>query len=131
MRLPLAVLSLFAATDAAAMAPYASHVAEGRSVIVTTARGEHLRLTAYGDRVVRVQAASPGEAFTPDDRHAMVATHEWPGALAVKDEGASLRVSLPKVELLVSKDPLRIAYVTEGKTALAQEGIDLGDRPMR
>ena len=69
---------------------YASHAAAGRSVVITGASGESLRITPYGDYIVRIQAAKSGESFYADDRYEIVESHDWEGELAVVDGDASL-----------------------------------------
>src|SRR4029078_9298198 len=50
---------------------YASRAVGGRSVVVTGASGEKIRITPYGDYIVRVQVAKNGESFYADDRYHM------------------------------------------------------------
>lgn len=121
------------AEGAVTFGAYASHATEGRSVVFTTESGQRLRLTPYGDRIVRVQAASRGEAFTPDDRWEMIADHgAWTGAFTVKDQGASFLVTTPGASARVDKNPLRITFLdANGAPRLAESaGAATGDRPL-
>ncbi|MBI3138341.1 MAG: glycoside hydrolase family 31 protein [Sphingobacteriales bacterium] len=51
------------------------------SFILTGPQGNRLRITAYGDYMIRVQAVRNKEEFFPDDHYEMVASHNWPGKL--------------------------------------------------
>ena len=65
---------------------HTDHVSEGRSIIFTNPKGERLRLTPYGDYIIRIQAVRKGEEFFADDRYEMVETHKWPGSLKLVEE---------------------------------------------
>src|SRR5687767_4328270 len=45
---------------------------QGRVLELQTDSGQTLRVTAYGDGIVRVQAVGPGQAFFADNRYEMV-----------------------------------------------------------
>src|SRR2546421_12832234 len=60
-----------------ALTNYRSHRTEGRSVVLTSVTGQRLRLTPYGNFMVRVQGVRQGEAFWPDDHYEMVEAHNW------------------------------------------------------
>ena len=72
---------------------YASYAASGRGIVVTGATGETIRITPYGDYIVRVQVAKNGESFYADTRYEMVASHDWPGALDLVDSASALVAS--------------------------------------
>ncbi|MBN2577071.1 MAG: DUF5110 domain-containing protein [Deltaproteobacteria bacterium] len=98
---------------------YASHAASGRSVVLTGASGESLRVTPYGDYIVRVQAAKKGESFYADDRYDIVERHDWDGALEVADGGSSLTLSTKAadgVSIAVAKEPMRLAFSLKGQS---------------
>src|SRR5687768_6959034 len=100
---------------------YGSHATVGRSLVVTTNSGQRLRLTPYGDHVVRVQAASRGEPFTADDRWEIVVDHAFPGAFTVVDQAGSLFVSTGKVSLRVDKSPVKVTFLdAKGAPRLAE-----------
>src|SRR5262245_12792212 len=107
-RILLAIGSLvFLARGAYAATPalgeYASHAQDGRACVVTTTDGQKLRLTPYGDAMVRVQSAAAGQPFTPDDHYAMVLKHDWPGQLAAQDAPGLLTLTGAKLAVAVSK----------------------------
>lgn len=56
---------------------------DGRSILITHDSGK-VRLTAYGDAMVRVQTVRNGEDFFSDDRSEMVESHQWPGSFTCR-----------------------------------------------
>ncbi len=139
-RAPLFFLipSLFAAGTASAATPalgdYASHAADGRGFVVTTTDGQRLRLTPYGDSVVRVQGASSAAPFTRDDRYQMVLRHDGPGAFTATDAATSVTFAGPKMQVVVGKSPVRVDVRANGASLIgegAPYGLLTGDRPLR
>lgn len=89
------------------------HHVTGRSVVLVTEEGARLRITPYGNSIVRVQAVRRGEEFFSDDRYEMVERHAWPGALRIENPGASLLLRTSPgggISLRVRTHPLRIAF---------------------
>ncbi len=106
---------------------YASHAASGRSVVVTGATGESLRITPYGDYIVRVQVAKKGEAFYADTRYEIVERHDWKGSLEASDGTSALTLSTAAadgVSLSVAKQPMRITFSLKGQSepVLSEKG---------
>ncbi|WP_305790237.1 TIM-barrel domain-containing protein [Symbioplanes lichenis] len=117
---PLAAGETLAADET--LAAYGSHVADGRSVTVTSVDGQQLRLTAYGDHIVRVRAVRSGETFFADDRYEMVdpAAHaRMTGRLSVAETGDALTLTTGGPRVVVRKNPLRLSY--HGDDLLAGE----------
>src|SRR5215831_13314503 len=88
---------------------YASRAVAGRSVVVTGASGEKLRITPYGDYIVRIQVAKNGESFYADDRYHMVESHDWTGALTVVESTSSLTLTTAAadgVSISLAKQPM-------------------------
>jgi len=81
-----------AASANESLTDYQSRRMEGRSVVLTTVTGQRLRLTPYGNYMVRVQAVRRGEAFFPDDHYEMVETHNWPGSFRLLEQRSSIRL---------------------------------------
>lgn len=104
---------------------YKSYTEEGRSIIMQTTEGSSLRLTPYGDYMLRVQVAQKGQAFTPDTRYAMVMNHDWPGRITVKDTGKELAICSPApdgYELKIQKTPFKLIWFKKGEeTPLLEE----------
>ncbi|MBS1118631.1 MAG: alpha-glucosidase [Deltaproteobacteria bacterium] len=111
------LLSLVQASTAHAQAltNYASHTTVGRSVVVTTATGQRLRVTPYGEAIVRIQAIEAGQ-FLPDDHYNMVASHDMPGTLAVTDGGSFLDLTGGGARVRLAKSPLRVQVFRTGST---------------
>jgi len=92
---------------------YASSKSDGRSVILTTDLGQRIRLTPYGDHIVRVQSVRSGEAFFSDDRYEMVESHRWTGSISIAEDSLSVSISANALDgftLYITKDPLRISF---------------------
>ncbi|MDG6101883.1 DUF5110 domain-containing protein [Dactylosporangium aurantiacum] len=103
---------------------YASHVADARSVTVTSTTGQRLRLTAYGNQIVRIRAVRNGEAFFADTRYEMVvpANHAgMGGTLTVTADATALTVvtgAADGVRIVLRKDPLRLELYHRATGAL-------------
>src|SRR5262249_50553927 len=99
---------------------YASRAVAGRSVVVTGATGEKIRITPYGDYIVRVQFAKNGESFYADDRYEIVASHDWPGTLTVAETSSSLTLTAAAADGLsisLAKSPMRFSFSLKNQTA--------------
>ncbi|HXU06141.1 MAG TPA: TIM-barrel domain-containing protein, partial [Polyangia bacterium] len=105
---------------------YASRAVAGRSVVVTGASGEKIRITPYGDYIVRIQVAKNGESFYADDRYHMVESHDWMGSLTVAESTSSLTLTTAAadgVSISLAKQPMRLAFSLKGgSAALLNEG---------
>ena len=62
---------------AESLTTYARHRFDGQSVIFTTSSGQRLRITPYGNSIVRVQAVRKGEDYYSDDHYEMIESHHW------------------------------------------------------
>ncbi|HEX2955274.1 MAG TPA: TIM-barrel domain-containing protein [Chitinispirillaceae bacterium] len=92
---------------------YASHAKSGSSIVITGGSGEKMRITPYGDYMVRVQAVKSNETFYPDTQYEMVERHDWSGELAVEDNSTDLQISTKAADgvvLSVAKTPMRISF---------------------
>ncbi len=114
------------------MSNYASHTTAGRSTVITGSSGESLRITPYGDYIVRIQAIREGETFYADDRYHLVETHEWDGVLSVVADDTSLNLSTAAadgISITIAKQPLRLSFSfkDQGATLLGEgDGITWG-----
>ena len=94
-----------------------SHSWERNSLVFTNVQGERLRLTPYGNQMIRVQTARKGEDFFADDRYEMVVSHQWPGKLVVAEEKTFFRISTVAkngISVLVEKSSMRISFFKYG-----------------
>ncbi|MFD5826760.1 TIM-barrel domain-containing protein [Lentzea sp. NPDC060358] len=109
------------------LAGYSGHTTDGRSVTVTSTAGQQVRITAYGDHVVRYRAIRGGEHFFADDRYEMVdpASHaSMGGSLRVVDGGDRLTITTPAadgVEVVLHKNPLRAEFRARSGETFAAE----------
>jgi len=105
---------------------YSSRAVSGRSVVITGASGESIRITPYGDYIVRIQMARSGESFYADDRYEMVASHDWPGTLNVAEAASSLTLTTMAadgVSISLAKQPMRFSFSLKNQgTSLLGEG---------
>ncbi len=73
---------------AESLTTYARHRFDGQSVIFTTSSGQRLRITPYGNSIVRVQAVRKGEDVYSDDHYEMIESHHWDGFFTMADHGS-------------------------------------------
>lgn len=91
---------------------FSSYQSDGRGVIITTLEGQRLRITPYGDQIVRIQAVRVNEDFFADDRYEMVESHQWPGEFSIQEDSTSLFLVANQIEGLavrIEKMGLRIS----------------------
>lgn len=93
---------------------FVSSSIDGRSIILSTSADQKVRITPYGDHIVRIQAVRKNEGFFPDDRYEMVESHSWIGELKLQENASTLFLSSGREDGLtieVKKDPLRISIL--------------------
>ena len=107
---------------------YGSHTNDGRSMTITSTTGQQLKITAYGDYIVRVHSKRGGETFFADNRYEMVdpANHAgMTGTLAIADNGARFTLTTGAtdgIKIIVQKNPLRVEFYGKcDNTLLAKE----------
>lgn len=93
---------------------YKSDTLIDRSVIITTTLDHRVRITPYGDHIIRIQTVRSGEEFFPDDHYEMVESHVWSGTLQRRDKGGSIQFASNGAVLTVHKDPLK--FIINGTT---------------
>jgi alpha-glucosidase (family GH31 glycosyl hydrolase) len=92
---------------------YSSFQRDGRGIIVSTQEGQRLRITPYGEQIIRIQAVRANEDYFPDDRYEMVETHQWFGSLTLLEDHNSLIAStngMNGISLQISKEALRVSF---------------------
>lgn len=85
----------------------------GRSAVLTTMTGQRLRITPYGECIVRVQTVRAHEEFFTDDRYEMVESHAWPGQCAVRNPGTGVEVRCDSgntYTVRIAGNPLRLQF---------------------
>lgn len=129
MAAPILHMVLLTSIAGAQTGNYASAVESGRSIVVTTSTGANLRLTPYGDYMIRVQTARKGEALYADDRYEMVERHDWDGKLTVDSSEASIIVATSAadgISVAIAKSPLRLSFSMKGQSTpvlVEKEGV--------
>ncbi|MBY6192032.1 DUF5110 domain-containing protein [Microbulbifer agarilyticus] len=88
---------------------------ESSSIIVTAADGRRLRVTPYGNAMVRMQSTLPGEEVFPDDHYAMVARHDWPGEFGIERRGDTLILSTAEVTVHIDTVTLAASFLHAGE----------------
>ena len=115
----LAAAIRFDAFGAETLSNYVAYHSEGRSTIFTTSTGQRLRLTPYGDYIVRIQTVRQGESFFPDDRYEMVESHNWGGTLRLTEHESSFSLQTGADDGLavdVAKAPVRLTFFQRGQS---------------
>jgi alpha-D-xyloside xylohydrolase len=115
--------------ESASLGNYSTHaiLTTPSAIEITDVGGKHLRLRAYGNDMIRVQA-SGSATFSPDDRYLMVENHNLGGSLSILSEDASsLVIANGDIRLTVSKSPLRLSFADAGGNPMLSDssGIDL------
>src|SRR2546422_11144149 len=82
---------------------YESYNRDGRSITFTTSTGQRLRITPYGNYIIRVQVVRRDEMFFPNDRYEMVETHNWPGVLRLVERESSFQITTGGIVLELTK----------------------------
>ncbi|MFA5832775.1 MAG: TIM-barrel domain-containing protein [Bacteroidota bacterium] len=92
---------------------YASLQNDGRSIIVSTQQGQRVRITPYGNHIIRIQAVRANEDFFTDDRYEMVESHQWQGSLILSEDSNAVIISTDSVNglsMLLGKEALRLSF---------------------
>ena len=95
----------------------------GRSVVFVSGTGCKLRLTPYGDKIIRVQPVNKEEDFFPDDYYEMVESHDWNGKIDLTEEPESFSLKIAgntDFELIILKSNLTLQFKNKGKTFLSE-----------
>lgn len=94
-----------------------SRTREGRSIIFTGALGQRLRLTPYGNYIIRMQTVRKEEDFFSDDRYEMVASHQWPGKLTLTEDKNSFTISNESkdgISVRIDKATMHLSFFQKG-----------------
>lgn len=113
--LMLIVFQLFAQ-----MGDYSSYEYEGRGVVITDDEGKRIKITPYGDYIMRVQTVRSNENFYPDSHYAQVLSHNWDGEINIDESDSLLTISTVNsdcITILIKKKPLRIMFLLKERTS--------------
>jgi alpha-D-xyloside xylohydrolase len=87
---------------------------QGRSYLVSATDGRKLRITPYGEQMIRVQRVRADEAFFPDDHYDIVQSHHWSSELTVAGiNNLLLEFSNSKIKVNVDLESLAVSFTTE------------------
>ncbi|MEM1412086.1 MAG: TIM-barrel domain-containing protein [Pseudomonadota bacterium] len=106
----LPLLLLLAATSEAR--PYTQ---DDRAFTITAPdESRTLRVSFYGDAMVRLQTTHDGAPFLPDDYYEMVQTHDWTHCVTVSVSDHQLVFSAPALEVAIDRDTLAAKFTLRG-----------------
>lgn len=92
-----------------------------RSYVLHAIDGRQMRITAYGNKILRVQRIKAGETFYSDDHYKMVEGHQWHGELDIEQlEDGNLQFSTAELKLIVNRNSFATTYF-QYDTPLLQE----------
>lgn len=113
---------LLALSISTSCAIHAYRVTDGAYYIDSPDGTRTLRVSWYGDAIVRLQTAHDGEPFLPDDHYEMVETHGWPGdtRIDVTDEFVFMRSA--RMRIAIDRNTLATRfYQGDGAMPILQE----------
>lgn len=95
---------------------------QGNSLVIHDQHGMQLRLTPYGNKILRIQYATKGQDFFPDDHYEMVGHHSWDGKLDVEETTKHYLIRLQDRQLMamVDKSTLRLKYLLDDSEILRE-----------
>lgn len=84
---------------------------QNRSYVLQADDGRKVRITPYGENMVRVQRTKAGETFNEDNHYEMVEHHQWQGELDVSVlEDGKFQFTTSAVKLLVDPNSFETTY---------------------
>lgn len=98
---------------------YSSLASSGRSIVITGSSDEKIRITPYGDYIIRVQAVRKGEDFYADNRYEMVEKHDWDGKLTADSSASAITLSTGAangISVSITKTPMRLSFFLKGSS---------------
>lgn len=94
---------------------------QNSSYVLHANDGRQMRITPYGNKIIRVQRIKAGETFYSDDHYKMVEEHQWPGKLNItllKD--GNLQFSTPEIKLIVNRYSFATTYFQNNVSLLKE-----------
>lgn len=80
------------------------------SYLVKSSKGTKLKVTPYGDSMIRLQSALAGESFYPDDHYEMVERHDWSKNSTLEEGKDSYTIKSEQVRLVINKETLATSF---------------------
>lgn len=99
-------------------------VSNNGSYLFASASGEQLRITPYGDAIIRVQHLRAGEQFLPDNHYEMVEQHNWPREFQLQEQTTHWQLTHPRhknLQIHIAKKKLAVRFVQNKKTVLQEQ----------
>ncbi len=96
--------------------PQIKYFRDGKSFIFRNGY-KQIRLTPYGNNIIRVQTIRSTEQFFSDDRNEMVVTHQWPGELNLTENKNSFQLSAQTengISLSIDKSFMQLSFSKNG-----------------
>lgn len=106
---------------------YKNYIVQKSSVIVNTVSGQKLRITPYGENMVRVQAVRNNEIFYSDDHYETIVNHSWNNKFKIEEKDDELLLFTQNVKVVIKKNPVRLEFFdkTNNKKLLSDaDGIN-------
>jgi alpha-D-xyloside xylohydrolase len=94
-----------------------------KAIIFNSPQGNKLRVTAYGNNILRLQSAKAQQDFLPDNHYEMVESHQWLNNITIKSIDQHWQLSPeqnPHLKLLISKKTLQATFLQHGSQTLAE-----------
>ena len=94
-----------------------------KAIIFKSPNGNKLRVTAYGNEILRLQSAKAEQNFLPDDHYEMVESHQWLNNIIIKSNDQHWQLSPQQnkhLKLLISKQTLQATFLQYGRQTLAE-----------
>ncbi|MUH72531.1 TIM-barrel domain-containing protein [Psychrosphaera haliotis] len=94
-----------------------------KSILFTLDNGNKLKVSAYGDEIIRLHSTVKGQPFYADNHYEMVASHDWRQNLALSSTKTHWQVAPignKSLQVLISKNTLKATFLENGVITLAE-----------
>ena len=99
---------------------------ENGSYYLTSNTGLQLRITAYGEAILRLQTVRSGETFYPDDHYEMIEHHNWNRKVQVTETKSNMLFETSSLKLAINKDTFTASfYLPQSNEPVLQESTPL------
>lgn len=97
--------------------------ADDRAYYIESPDGSRmLRISWYGDAMVRLQTAHGGESFLPDDHYEMIETHDWAADTDAEVTDTHVVIASSQLDVAIDRETLAAGFHARGDaTPLLQE----------
>lgn len=105
------LISIFAVVNNQLLAQ-TKFIHQGRSIIFRN-ESKQIRLTPYGNKIIRIQTVRSNEEFFSDERNEMVESHQWPGNLSLIETDNSFQLSTDEkdgISIEMKKTSMQLSF---------------------